>query len=279
MQKGTRTLADLYITGKAVTIDDGKGPVDVWVQKLSKPDQRIAAKKAGAAKAVVLSAKADEDSELRSQFWAEVQRYDPETLIAFVIREELTKRTLSAQAQIENEEDSEWAKDDYLQGLITAWDDGLEEQFALDPEHVDARRVFDELKRFSELVDAQVTLEERNLRNDWGQLPVEDLHAKVIDVLLEEEADTAWEEEYRYCKVWLGTRHPEDRIRRYFATRAHVELADDQVLDEILAAFAEIEVPVDEGKESPASPASSPPSEQPEDQDQDTSSGLAAVGA
>ena len=79
--------------------------------------------------------------------------YTTDEMIAFLIQPKLNQYALSAEARVADEK--EWSEDDYLTGLQNAWNEGLKDTYAADPEDADAARVFGELRKYTDQVQAE----------------------------------------------------------------------------------------------------------------------------
>ncbi len=176
---------------------------------------------------------------------------------------------------------------DHRNGLRDAWDPpdnspGLRERYAVDPEDVEAKRVFDELKRFQAVVDERIAPYRQMAEERRAGLSQDQLYSLVVDKILEERAELAWSEEFRRCQIWKGTRVcggdgtvddlnkgcRDDHRQVYFASRKEVDELHDATAAlgerptkgaflELRAAHARLSVDVVAGKDSPALPSSS----------------------
>jgi hypothetical protein len=254
-----RRLQDLYVTGTAVHLDDGAGEVEVWVQKLTPVDHETAMRRANAARARCLTVKKSPDSEEYQSCAMDVYETDDDALIAEIVEGELAQKRLALEAELAADE--EWSKDDYLQGLEDAWSGGLNMTYGESPDDPEAKRVFIELKRFTDTVDEHLEDERQRLLKDRGTLSREELEERVIKERIETIADLEWMKEYRKCELWLSLRDPEDHNKRYFRQRPEVDELAQEVLGPLVRAYQDLAVEVLEGKDSGETPDSSPSSE------------------
>lgn len=273
-----RRLEDLYIVGRETTVDDGNGAVTVWLQKLNPMEHEKAVRRANAARVKVLAARRAPDSDDWQEMLADADEVgDRDALIQFVSAEELSKRRESAEAELSFAD--EWKKDDYLDGLRDLWTDEenpMADQYAMDPNDEEARRVFLELKRFSDQVEEKVAPHVERLKRDFESVSDDDLRAKVADRMLEMKAGMEWLREFRACEVWFSTREPDDHKRLYFPDRSTVDQLADEVFTQLSEEYQKLVVAVDEGKASQQAPASSPSSAPPK-KEEEAPSGLVAV--
>lgn len=280
MATKTRRLEDLYILGREVKLDDGGGePVVVWLQKLNPMDQEKALRRANAARAQVLMARRNRSCEEWQEAYSDMEDLGSrEALIEYIIADDLAKARESAEAELAFSE--EWAKDDYLQGLQDAWNDPekpLSDEYAMDPEHPEAKRVFLEMKRFEEQVQAKIQPELDRLTKDYAALEDEDLHDRATDRMMEMKAGLAWLKEYRTCEIWLATRDPESHRQYYFGGREMVDVLAGEVFERLSSEYQKLIVGAAEGKDSRSTPSSSPPSEPTEKEETSQPSGLVVV--
>lgn len=275
-----RRLTDLYVTGKEVTVNDdsGEDPIVVYLQKLNPMDNEQALRKAGAARSRILSWGKNPDSDeflsVESEVWDIKER---DTLIEYLIQEDLSNKYASTEAELAAED--EWSKDNYFQGLRDAWEGGLAEEWAADPEDADAKRVQSELKRFDDRVSERVEQEAEHLRSQWRDIPEHELRSEVTGKFVKMRADMEWLREFRKCELWLSTREAENHKKLYFQNRAEVDMLDPQIFGRLMAEYEQLTVDVQEGKDSPETPASSPSSDQSEKEETERSSGPVKANA
>lgn len=274
-----RTLNDLYQVGRTVEIDDGQGdPVAVWIQKLNPNDHEQALRKASAARAVLLTYKNAPDSEEWQLAYSDTHDLgDRDVLVDFLAQDAITKKRMSLEAEIAA--DDEWAKDEYLQGLFDAWRGGVNADFARDAEDPEAKRVFDELKRYADQVTERLEKALPGIKREFAVLPDEELRQNAVEQLLMRRADNAFVKEYEICEIWLAARKPEDHSKYYFNDRDQVRSLAPKVYEQLLNAYREISVDPIEGKGSEETPDSSTSSEQSGRQETAVSSGPEAAAA
>lgn len=259
-----RRLEDLYVRGRELPVDDGSGdPVVVWVHKLSPLDHEKAIRKASAARAQVVLSARSEDSEEWQEAYADVLDLGKrDVLVDYLLAEDLARAQESTEAELSFGE--EWTKDGYLQGLRDSWEDpegSLRDRYATDPDDEDARRVFLELKRFADQVDAQVAPELERLRRDYQDVPEDQLRQQAVARFVELRSGMLWLREFHKSQIFFGTRDVDDHNKRYFAHRDQVDTLAPEVFQALLHAFDELMVEPAEGKDSPRTPSSSPSSE------------------
>lgn len=274
-----RKLTDLYKVGKEILINDDSGeePIRVYLRKLSPLDQEKALKRANAARAALLAKRNVEDSEEFQSRSADVQQFSREDKIGALIGEELGKIRQLRESELEHEEEGEWAKDGYLQGLKDSWDETMSQRYAEDPEDPEAKGVFEELKRFNEAVNKIMESEEHFLRVDHESTPDSVLDLQMTKKLLELEADGLWLREFRRAEVWLSVRNPEDIKQPYFESREEVDELDPKVFLRLTQEYQALLVDPGTGKDSEAQPPSSDSSEAQETVETPEASGLLSV--
>lgn len=253
--KPRRRLQDLYVRGQMFSVDDGsdpENPVQVWIQKITPLEQKNAIDKAHSARARIRASKDTEAGvELRTRLYAEAQMSGffttRENMIEFVEAEEFRRRQMSHEAEIAAEE--RWAENDYLNGLRTAWEDGLMERYLIDSTDPEAAGVYDQLKGFFAEVDEKMQAERRAIVFQYESTSDNELKEKIVDMLIDGEADEAWLTEFRKWQVYFATRDPEDHNQRYFESRDDVDTIDHKILKDLFGVFDELMVDVNEGKE------------------------------
>ena len=250
-KKARRRLTDLYVVGKEVTFDDGAGePITIWVQKLNPVDTSTAMKRANGERARVLSLKhhTDTDEYLAIRVDVEGMASEREGLIEYLIAEDMAKHLQSKEAELAAED--EWAKENYLEGLREAWENGLEDKWLVDPDDEEANRVRLEIKRFADTVVEQSDDHKDFLKAAYEDYTTEKLVDLVTDRMIEIQADMAWMKEFRRCEVWFCVRDPENHRDYYFENRDEVDALPLEVLQRIQDEYASLSVETLEGKDS-----------------------------
>jgi hypothetical protein len=276
-------LSDLHKTKERLVLTgevDGK-PVDipVWVVKLVDTDIQACHDVANAAKARMMMSRAKEGSDEWLSYYGQTLEMgeDVGPLVELLSHFHILERTAVIQDEVAGAEDSEWAKDEYLQGLLTAWR-GAEGQPGLmlawqarddDPETLDpalaaqipeAIQVFDEIERFEAEVSKRLEVEREKFIREHTDDPIDELRRKIVDRHLEDQANAAWFRTYERAKVYYCTRTEEDHHVRYFKSPAEVAQTSKATRDEIVSCYNRISVEGTAGKESPVPQSSSPPS-------------------
>ena len=276
-----KTLADLYVRGNDLTLDDGQNQVKVWVQKLNPVETSQAARKADAARARVLTVRRDRQSEECMAVYSDILALTRDEQIEYLVNAERSIMMPKVEEELATTE--EWAKDGYLQGLRDAWREGLAEVFVdNDEEHADwteAQRVHDELVRFLDLVVKETNRNLEDHQEALGTMSSQELEDAVAELHFRNIGDRTWLEEFYRCEIWLGVRSADDHHERIFDKRAEVDELQLELLDQLKDSFRAITVDPVEGKDSAGNPPSSESSEAPVTPDPDPSSGQPAAAA
>lgn len=268
-----QTIADLYKRGRLLTIEgpiqleDGTsdtGSFQVYLQKMNPAENELAARKANAARARVLVAARDHESDEYLNAMNTVLDKSRDDQIADVISEAYIKQRASIES--EASEQPEWAENDYLQGLFDAWSGGLSDVWLrskgddpddADPKEVEsAQRTFDELTRFRSEVDAEAAKFETSLRRNWDDASDEKIEELSLKAVLQHRAEVAWVEEYRHHEMFLAVREASDHSQRFFESKEAIGELEIPVIVEIVKGLRDLAVDPDEGKESQETPAS-----------------------
>lgn len=275
-----KRLGDLFQIGKEITIiepsrDGDPDQETVWLQKLNSVELEQAWRRANAVRARLLAVKHDTDSDEYFVAVSDALEKDDDELVDYLLGPERAKSVIIREAELAADE--EWSKDDYLQGLRDAWNDGLGKRFHQDNEDPDAKRVWMELRRFADGVDALMQSDIDDLRASFEALPVEEVRKQATELCFEQNATEAWAREYNYAEIWLGTRELDDHGKRYFVTREEVDQLAAPVLGRLQREFESMRVDVLEGKGSVETRDSSPSSEPAVEEETPDSSGLVAA--
>lgn len=252
-----RHLRDLYVRGTLHTIDDGtpgEEPVSVYLKKLNLNENEEAIRKANAARAVVIAAIEDPDSDLYKAALGDAAETDRANLIEYLISEPLSKARESAEAELGA--NPEWEDNDYLQGLNNAWMGGLNDKFHEDPEDEEAKKVFEALKRFADEVENVLEGEAKALRRDYEFVTEEELRGKAVKAFLKARSDLTWVDVYRKAELLLAVRNPEDPKERYFEELSEIDELETPVLLDLLRAYRDMTTDPQEGKDLPETPTS-----------------------
>lgn len=257
-----RRLEQMYVIGRPLTFDDGKGPVTVWLQKLNPIQLQQTLRRANAARARVRSVKSAPTSDEYDLIWCEVLDIgDHADLVRTLLAETIVSSGMRAEAQLASEE--EWADEDYLQGLRDTWSDGMATAHLAEPTE-ESERVFAELKRFEVAVGESTKGEVDAARVELEALDLDELRRRAFDRQIRHLCGSAWMEELHRCELWLGVRTPCPACidpgpatklvehvahrERYFVERADVDELQGEPLHALLAAYADLSVDVIEGK-------------------------------
>lgn len=269
-----RRLEDLYVIGKDVVFDDGHGDeVAVWLQKLNPVEMSNALRRANAARARVRSVRSDKDADEYMDLWLQVLEWDShDALVDYLAAETVLRIQDRIEAELAAEE--EWSKDNYLEGLRDGWEGGLEQEYFLNPDNAEARRVRAELERFAQEAVRRGEGETAAARREIGDQPVNILQEKAMDRIINYRSSAAWLEEFHRSELLYGVRPPDDHRAYYFTDATELDRLSGEVLARLYDEYAELSVDVVEGKGSQETPTSSDSSEPPSEVETGVSSGL-----
>lgn len=302
-------LSDLRKTAKKVTIHDvarddngdvivdpGGSPVradiEVWVVKLNDVDYDKATTAADAAKARAMIGRNDHDSdEWLAHYGSALEMGDdPDRLIEFLAAWHIGEQGPLIEARLALDEEGEWGKDNYLQGLFDAWlgsDDqpGLDVIYVQkddDPDTLDADavtqleqaiKVHDEIARYQAQVEERRAYEKERFAREHESSSLDSLRVSVTEKYLQVQAEEVWYAAYQRHRTYLSTRRLDNRSKRYFESFAEFLDTDASVRQELLDAYESFAVEGAAGKESPVPQSSSPQSGSPGEEGTSPSSG------
>lgn len=236
---GARRLWELNVKGVMVEFPTEDEPVKVFLRKLNRVEHEEAAREAGKVRSQVMAAAKD-----RVDFNVGTR----EEMIDFLVKDaEISKRQL-VEAEVAAEEGSEWAENDYLQGLIDSWEGGLKEKHAVDPEDEKAKKVFEEMERYNAEVEERLGVILRDIEDEANGQTDEQLTERVKERMLLLEALTAWITEYKNQEIFIATRE-EDKVTPYFENRRQLDLVDDDIFARLMEEYRAISVDPMEGKD------------------------------
>lgn len=246
-----RRLGDLYMVGKTLELNDNTGddPIEVYLQKISPIEQRDAADYGTKARASILSMKnapIDEKVLYEDQL-GDMGLESREDFIDFLASSRIDELRLSAEQRIAAED--EWAKDDYLNSLQQAWNDSVRDTWIASDDDAEANRIYEELKRYTDEVDKDLEVDKQDIYSEFDIIESDELRTKVIDKIIEMEADFAWMNEFSFYQAFYATRVPDNHDERYFESIDEVKCLDTRILAEIIGAYREMTVEGVEGKD------------------------------
>jgi len=246
-------LTDFFKDGKEVTFTWGRNEVTVWLQKTTPAEDKVCLNKARSARSLITSLKRlPPDHPDRAIFYDQLDEWGfyeaREALADLLISEKLQQYEESTAARLAAE--SPWSDDDYLAGLQNAWNEGLKDRYYEDPEDAEAKRVFSELKRFTTLVDEEVAAHREDLLAEVSDLSDEEIERRVINRLIDLEANTQMMGELRRWQLYHATRCADDHSRKYFKSREQIDELATEVLVKLIDEFSNLGVSTAEGKDS-----------------------------
>jgi hypothetical protein len=245
------------MVGKELSFSDGESddnneePIVVWLNKLSPIEQRDAADQATKVRANILAIK-NSPNGVAERLNYEDQIYDigidsRELQVEFLAAEKVQEAEMSNEERIGAED--EWANDQYLVSLREAWNDGMFEKWTEDPEDEEAKKIYDELKRFTDEVIAATADDRANIIAEYEHIADDEIFKSVVDKIIESEADYAWMNEFACWQVYYAVRDIDDHKTRYFESRDEVSCLDNRILTEIVREYREMTVEGVEGKD------------------------------
>jgi hypothetical protein len=263
-----RRLTDLYVVGKEIVLDDGRGdPITVWLQKLNPIEHETAMRRAAGVRARVSAGKDQAEVEMAEDEAAQLGR---EGWIEYLISDTLSRKLQAIEAEVAAEE--EWSEDGYLQGLKDVWEASMKKLYEDEPEAPEAIAVKERLQEFQDALEKRIEGERDSLRKDYESKSDEDLLRRASDKLMATRADLAWLTEFRKCEVWLATREPENHREKYFTSREELDDLSHEAIVRLMTEYSDLNLDPNEGKDLGETQTSSPSSETPERPEAETSS-------
>lgn len=253
-----RRLTDLYARGKEVELDDGNGePIRLWIRKMTPADAEVAYVKASARRAAFLAmGKEDPPSDAYIALRGEIEQFTPDNLVLWVTANEMVKREPVTTARIASAE--EWTKDRYLDSLKErVEDEDFKRKVEEFPEDEEVVRVNKELARFQEQVDKEVEKERKRIERETSGLSQTELIDRVLQNMLESQADAAWLTEFSKCQIWRCVFDGDKRSQRCFENREEVDELYAETVQALVSVIEELHVTDMEGKDSQQTPDSS----------------------
>jgi hypothetical protein len=241
-----RKLTDLYRREAVVTIDDGQGdPVKVLVRKMSPVDYERAYRKANALRATILTLN-NEESDYYQSTKNEIVEMSRDALIDYLANAGTAKELPVIEGEVAGGD--KWNKDEYIVGLMDAWEGGLKDAYAEDPEDAEAKAVFEKMKEYQEEVEAAITDYSESLKDSYSKLSDVELQDIATKDMLKLNADMAWMNEFRRWEIFLSSYDP-DTKNRIFSERAEIDDLSPEVLNVLSVKIEELVVELTEGKD------------------------------
>lgn len=257
-----RKLFHLFNSGKAVTISDpisGESE-EVWIEKLKPLEMDQALRIANAEKSKWL-AKRYSDSDDRYAVRNDISEFTQtrQSMIDFLTLQYLAEKHAVISAELASK--GRWAEDEYLVGLTDAWNDGLKDRYAVDPEDEEAKHVMDEMKAFDMEVAKEVEKERQRKNREFDDLSDAELYEKIVDDVIELESNQVWLTKLKLVQLRFAVRDIKDHSQYYFSNPDEVSLVAPEVVKVLINAYDDVSVGVTEGKSSQEAPPSSEQSE------------------
>jgi len=241
-------IKKLYEVGQNITVSDD---VLLWLQKLSPLEEKEAVSKSYKPRAAILALlKTTPDDPAILEFTDTMDRIgldSREARISFLIAPDVQKEMLSCEARIGAEK--EWDDNDYLKSLQGAWTDGLSDKWALDQDDPEASRVYKELRRYTDQVEAAVEIRRADLYDRMNDKDDDDIIRRTVKVLVEHAAGAAQVDEYNAWAIFFATRLDEDHDVRFFDSRDDVEAYGGDLYSTLLTKYIEMVTDDLEGKD------------------------------
>ncbi len=263
-----RRLTGLYARGEEVTLDD-KGEFVVWVRKMTPADAEVSYLKASARRSSVLAmAKQEPPSDLYQMMQGEVALLTKESMVIWLATNALSSEGPALEAQVAGEE--EWADDRYLESLQERFvEPDFQAKLEEDPEEEEVARIVGELTRFNDQVQEKNNEFAREIEGQLNMESEEELREKILENMLETQANAAWLAEFARCQVWRCTYDNEDHSSPIWPQRKDVDEVQGELLTKLTEVIDRIHVSDAEGKDSEQTPTSSQPSASPEQPETD----------
>lgn len=205
-----QTLENLYTQGKLVDVSPEKdGSVEVWIRRLGPKHHQTAVRKANAERIKFKSLPRDNEDVL--PVVEEVSKMSREDRIDLLIEIEVAPDKEKIEQELSEEE--EWSKDDKLQGLMDAWNDGLLEEWLKGEgkRSEESEHVFNEMNRFTEQVNEKVEGRRKSARRQFEDMSDDELFDKVFEILIDREAGLLWLRVFREHQILFGVCEPETK--------------------------------------------------------------------
>lgn len=256
-----RTLKDLYVRGRELTISDGDSDIVVWIQKLNPVEYTSCLKKADAARARVLSTLKDKESDDYNAAIADLLAADRETLTTLLVSVERGRLAPVVEAQIAGSD--KWTEDNYLTGLYAAWED-LESVFIDDPEDREAARVKAALDEFIKECEKELEEQVEAFQQGLEVTSDDELLELAISHNIKLVGDVTWMNEFYKQEVIYAVRDSDNHAVRLLESSDDVDGLQAETYGALSEAVRGLMVDPIEGKDSAAQPPSSTSSEQSE---------------
>ena len=248
-----KRLSDLYVVGDEVDFVDPANPdepVKVWIQKLTSSEEKQSIKKARPAKMEIAQIKRlPEDHPDKLYYYDKLDegRFEtPRQKLKYLVSSSVAEYAQTAEAEVANE--PHWSNDDYLIELQETWNEEFKMRFATDPEDKDAKRVHDELLRYTVEVEEAIENHESLLIAEIDDLSEEEIDRKVVRKLIEEESMQEMFSEFRKWQLYFGTRVNDDRGTKYFKNREEIDTVPSEPYIHLLANWLVLNMDDTEGK-------------------------------
>ena len=245
-----KRLLNLHKRGQEVVFEDAEGPFSIWVQRIDPWEENQAIMQSKVPKAPIMALKRNPLDPGRLAYHDLMERWglnDRDTQITFLISPKVQQAQASAEARIAAED--EWAKEDYLISLQESFNDTLQAVLVDNPEDEDAMRVINELTRYTEQVEAAVAYDEGELRAEMQNEDDAVIEEKVLQQLIEAEANAVQMNEFRKWRLFYSLRNPDNHDELLLESRDDLEHMDEKDIDKLMEAYLDVSFDGIEGKD------------------------------
>lgn len=245
-------LKDLYVRSATVIITDEDGSYEehLLIRKLNPLQYQEITDKANAARAVFLTAKQNPDTADHMQILGYVMALDRDQKIEQLVGAQRLKIMSPKFDELELEEP--W-KDGYIDGLREAWNGGLEDKLAQNPEDEEAIRVRKELEKFRDEAMRRTELDIDGYKDSIWRKGDKELTDEVMDLMFRLLSTPRFNEEFQRWEIFYATFYAEDDPEfpgeSYFKDITEVRVLQPEVLAAISAEIRKLTVDSVEGKD------------------------------
>lgn len=249
MTLARKRLDELFKAGAVYNIaPDGEEPFEVFIRKLGPTQQTQAARRSNAAKMKFLLEAKEEGSSYHRSILAEIEGIEREGKVRQLAMTEIAEDREKLEQELSGED--RWREDGYLQSIVDLWEnEGMMEEWLKGEGNrsEESERVFNEMKKFTDEVDAKIQKRLDREIARFENLDDETIDKKILDAQIEFDAASEWLRHFRMHQIMFGVRDIETN-EQIFTSISEVEDVPTELFVKLTNAVQNLNVPLSEVK-------------------------------
>lgn len=243
-------LSKMYTLKREVTFTDESGDFSLFIRKATPVETRDSIQNSLKVRAMFMALENEPSDNPLKIGYADILEGigldNRDSLIEYICNEDVLKLRISIEERVAF--DDRWAKDDYINSLQEAWEDGMREKWMLDNDDPEASLVFNALKKFTDEVEELFIEELEDIyasKEDWSDQKLMDA---AVNKFIKRHASSEQATEQNKWKVYYCTYTDENCTDRFFESRDEVDSYPD-LFARLIEEYDEMSLDSLEGKD------------------------------